>query len=460
MIFIPSLMFSLLASAAPTPPHLTVSPCRIGEHQQFEVVTCDIELKNNGDKPIKISKGEAALAWDSIQQDGVVPAHGATYLKATVALRDSTGFIKRSFRFATDEPGQPLRGASVHGFVASVLDQNLPAIDFGAVKLDGEMPTKSVELTSREAPGFRLLEVTSKPAFLDVSIDADGHTVRASVRKDAPWGLQHEKIKLKTNAPQQPEAWVSVDVNVIGDIAPGGNPFSFGLMRTNNKNEFLLRLTRESGKPFEAKNAKLEQVKGKVDIVPCIPASDACKMLRIVVGNDQPLGRLQGLVSVELPEFKRTLPIEVVGMLLSPDYKVHDFNEEMEKAGQAKSPASSAAIAPAEGKLDLKQAIQQTVSKDESVPPPGNGPLLRWSVANDASVYGYIIYRADAEAGPSLRVNKEIIRTVGEGGPSTASYQWRDNSATSGKTYWYSIGMVKGSGEKVPLSSAQKVVAK
>ncbi|MBA8888054.1 hypothetical protein FHW12_002278 [Dokdonella fugitiva] len=458
-----ALILSLLAAAAPAPApktHLDVSPCRIGEHQQFEIVSCDIQLKNDGDKPITISKGEAALPWDTIEQGTTVPAHGTAYLKATVELRDSVGFVKRSFRFHTSEPGPlAVRGASVHAFVSTVLDEIAPKIDFEAVKIDGAMPTKSISLSSREVADFRILAVTDKPAYIDARVGEDGRTVVATLRKDAPWGLQHEKIKLKINAPQQSQAWISVDVNVLGEVAPSGNPFSFGLMRTNAKNEFLLRLTSESGKDFNVGATRLEGVKGKVAAVPCVPAATGCRMLRITVANDQQVGRLQGNIQVELPDSERTLPIEVVGMLLPPDYVVHDFEKELEKSGQASSTAS-ATPSGTPGGLDLKQAIKQEVHKDESAPPPGNGPLLKWSVTNEGTVYAYVIYRADSETGPFVRVNKELIRAADDEGNAFGTYQYRDNSAVSGRTYWYQIGTVKGTGEKAPLSGAQKVVAK
>lgn len=460
MLSIHTLILSLLTSAAPNPQsHLVISPCRIGERQQFDVATCDIELRNDGSKPIKITKGEAALPWDKIGSAAVVPAHGTAYLKATVDLRDSVGFVKRSFRLTTDEPGiLAIRGASVHAFVSTILDQASPKIDFGAVKLSGAMPTEAITLTSREVADFRILEVTSKPSYMDARIDPDGQTVRVTLRKDVPWGLQHEKIKLRTNAPQQREVWISVDVNAIGEVAPSGNPFSFGLMRTNAKNEFLLRLTSDSAKAFKIGSARMEGIKGSVDVVPCVPPDTACKMLRITVANDQQVGRLQGSILVDLPDFKRTLPIETVGMLLTPDYQVHDFDKELQKSGQASSSATPANGTA--GGFDLKQAIKQEVHKDESAPPPGNGPLLKWSVANEGTVYAYIIYRADSETGPFVRVNKDLVRAADDEGNAFGAYQYRDNTAVSGRTYWYQIGTVKGSGEKSPLGGAQKVVAK
>lgn len=455
------LFLSLLAAASAGPQsHLVIEPCLAGERQQFESVSCEIALRNTGDAPIHVTKARAMFAWDSIEPQVTVPAKGAAYLKATIATRDAAGSSKHSFQLTTDEPGVlSQRGASVVAFVSTVLDQPTPSLDFGGVKVSTGPVSKEIALSSREVPDFRILAIESKPDYIDAAVGTDGKTVRATIRNDAPWGLIHDKIKLKINAPQQKEAWITVDANVIGEVAPNGNPFAFGLMRTNTKNEFLVRLTSELGKDFEIGSTKLEHFKGKVDVEPCRPAMAGCRMLRIVVSNDQQQGRLQGKVLVTLPGFKRTLPIDVVGMLLAPEVKVHDLNEEIEKAGE-KGGMSPAAASAQSNSLNLKQAISRTAANAETAPPPGTGPLLRWSVANDGSVYGYIIYRADDEHGSFLRVNKNLIRTSGEPSKQGVQYQWRDDSAVSGKTYWYQIGTVKNNGDKQLLSGAQKVVAK
>jgi hypothetical protein len=464
MLLLSSLAFTLLASASPAiKSNLTVALCDAGEHQQFETVTCDIELKNNGDKPVHVSDAHALSRLDSIEQAAVVPAHGSVYLHATVDISDSTGFTHRYFQFATDEPGAlASRNAEVQTFASTVLDNSSPLIDFGAVTLDELPSTKTITLTSREVGDFRILGISSKPSYIDASVAADGRSVNISLRKDAPWGIWHERVKLKINAPQQSEARIKVDANVLGDVVPDVNPVLLGLMRTNSRNEFLIRLTSRTSKNFNVGALTLKGIKGSTKVIPCKPASDGCKIVQLVIAKDQPQGRVNGVLSIELPDFKQTLPIELGGgLLLTPDVKIRDMNEE--KALQERGQLQSKVDSPTTQKsVDVKQAISQVIQKkaQEQAPPPGNGPLLRWSVAHQIGYYGYIIYRADLETGPSQRVNKDVIRISNDEGSDAGSYQWRDNSAESGKTYWYSIGIVKDDGEKVPLSSAQKVVAK
>lgn len=459
MFLTPAILSSvLMATGADAPKsQLIVAPCDVGQHWQFEKPSCDFQLTNTGDTPIRVSNIRGALAWDKGGEDTVVPPHGSVYARATVDLRDAVGQIKRTIRFETSEPGiLSERGTSVYAFVLSALDQASPVIEFGPVKGDGERSEVSVKLSSREVADFRIAKVLSKPDFLDVRLGEDGRTVSAKLGKDAPWGLLHEKIRVQTNVPWQPEAWVTVEANVIGTIAPSGNPYSFGLIRTDKENRFLIRLTSDNNKDFKIGKVMMEGVKGDVSVVACVPKKIGCRDLQIDISNQQVLGRLQGEVKVELPELKRVLPIQIVGMLLSPDVKVVDLNEEAEKAGKAQSPVEAA---PKESTLDLSQSLKQAVNKEALASPPGKGPLLRWSVENEKSVYGYVVYRADSDQGNAVRVSKDVIR-VHDQDANGVDYQWRDTTAVAGKKYWYSIDMIKGGGERLPLVEKKEVVAK
>lgn len=452
-------LFAAIAAANPEPPksNLTVSYCDAGEHYQFETVACPIELYNTGDKPIRVSKGEARFPWDSVDADVVVPPKGKAYANAKVDTRNDEGMTRRAFRFSTDEPGHPTRGSDVRIMILSVLDQPKPRLDYGAVRLEEKLPELSLQLSSREAKDFRILAVESAPEWVDAKVDDDGRTLRAKLRSNAPWGLiQHDHfIKLKTNAPQQQHAWVAVEANVLGDVVPNGNPVELGLMRNAGKHEFMVRLSSRSGKAFEVGKLEINGLSGKASKAPCAPAHPDCAMVKLDISNDQRLGKLEGRLNVELKDLGKTLPIDLVGFLVDSKTKIHDMDELVKQSGQQEQ--STAAVAG--NKLDLGKAIEGSVKKEEPAP-SGNGPLLRWSVANQTPIYGYIIYRAQNENGPFLRVNKEIIRTVGSGTDDSGSYQWRDNSAESGKTYWYQIGILNRTGDRQNLTGAQKVVAK
>lgn len=445
------------ASSPPPPPKLSISYCDAGEHYQFEKVECAIPLGNSGDARITVSKGEARFAWDGIDTGKVVvPPHGSAYIQARVDVRNSSGNTARPFRFMSDEGGvDGYRGSEVRFFAFSVLDDPTPMFKFGVVRLDEKLPSATATLSSREVKDFRIEKVLSKPDWLDVSIGKDGRTVTARVLPAAPWGpVNAEYVKLKINAPQQSQAWIGIEFNGLGKVAANSNPYALGLMRTGENHEALIRVASRNGKALKLGALHLDGIVGKVSAQPCIPAAADCQLIKLNVSDDQRQGRVQGVLRVELPDYKKELPIDLVGMLLSPDVKIHQMDELMAQSGAARSEA-----APAAKSVDIGAALQQSIKKEEA-PPPGTGPLLRWSAAHQVAVHGYAIYRADSEAGPFLRVNKNVIEKNEDGPDKAGAYQWRDTSAKLGQTYWYIIGIINRDGTKEDLSSARKVVAK
>jgi len=85
--------------------------------------------------------------------------------------------------------------------------------------------------------------------------------------------------------------------------------------------------------------------------------------------------------------------------------------------------------------------------------------LLKWSVVNESIIHGYQIFRATDEKGPFVLLNRATLPPKSRDNSGSA-YQWRDNDAESGKTYWYYIGIVYGDGHRQQLTGPQKVVAK
>ena len=85
--------------------------------------------------------------------------------------------------------------------------------------------------------------------------------------------------------------------------------------------------------------------------------------------------------------------------------------------------------------------------------------MLKWTVANGRLIHGCQIFRSDAEDGPFVLQNQATVRSKAEDDEPTP-YQYRDNAAASGKTYWYYIGIVYNDGHKQQLAGPQKVVAK
>lgn len=443
----------LLHGAQLTAAGLTTKNCDFGEAYSFNRVECQIDVGNESGKAIRIfdivptSPGDAAGVHELS-----VPAKSHAYLPVQIQLDNDVGFIRRRFRFHTDRADQQDGILIASGFVLSALDQASPEIDFDVVDLDKSLPEKSIELGSHDAPDFHVLKIIGKPNWTDVEVLPDQRTVRVHIRPDAAWGLHSELVKLAIDSPQQKQAWILVTADIHGDIVPATNPYDLGLVRSGSNNEFRIPLASRSGKSLKIGKVVLDKIVGRAAVTGCQPESAACRLIVVTLDKGQPLGSIKGNVWVELPEHKQNLQIALRALLVNADLKVKTLDPE-----QLNAQASQTISYTTE--MDLKATLTNAVRETSDTPPAGTGPLLKWAIANGRTIYGFQIFRADKEQGPFVLANASAIRSKAET-EDTESYQYRDNTAESGKTYWYYIGIVYNDGHKQKLTDPQKVVAK
>jgi hypothetical protein len=457
MIALAQLLFSAAVAASPpsAPTSLVTEDCEFGEAYAFNHAECQMELRNQGEKPIRVSEFKSNKPNDAMEPGELLLApHAHAYLKANLGIGNETGHVRHVFVFRSDEPGHENRVITARGYVMTVLDDR-PLLDFGVVDVTHESQTKNVELSSHDTAGFRIEKILSVPDWLEVKLASDGHGLAAKVRADAQWGFHVDQVKLSTNSQLQKEVWVGVQADIHGTVVPASNPLDMGLLRTGNRNEQKIRLTSTTGKDFTIGKVELEGLKGEAKPQLCVPPVAGCRMVQLTIADDQPLGSVKGKLWVDLPEFHQRLPIALWGMLVAKETQIEKV--EAAKLLEEKRKRDATSVAP-NYDVNLNTAIKSVVQAANEADPPGKGPLLKWSVANEQLVHGYQIFRADLDTGPFLLLNKSSIPARRDASGSV--YQWRDNSATSGKTYWYYIGILYNDGHKQQLTGPQKVVAK
>ena len=435
--------------------NLFVEGCQFADAYAHSDVGCEVSFSNNGDRAIKVFDFSGAVVPGTAEPaELVVPPHANGYLRIKLNVRNSAGASRYPFKFRTDEQGHDQGSVSVRGFVLSEFDDVKPTIDFGVVDSD-EPARRSMSPKSREEPGFRITKILDAPAWLEASVLADGRSLELATKRNAPWGLQNGFLKLAVDTKKQKELWVAVKADVHGEVIPSSNPIDMGLMRVGNRNEHMLRLNSQSGRNFSVQNIELDGFKGNAQAIPCKPAKSGCKMIRVRISDRQPTGAVSGKIWITVPEYKERFAVSTWGLLVPKDFKVHTLDAAAAEGG-ASSPSSSASTTPSLiGELNkLGQP-----SSAEAAPPSGTGPLLKWTVAQAVRVYGFQIFRSEAEGGQEVLVNPDVIHndTLGN---EAVTYQWRDTSAASGKTYWYSIRTVNNDGTMEQLVTPHKVLAK
>lgn len=451
---------ALLAAPSSSPVRLETPPCKFEERYQFQQAECQFEVHNRGERPVRIHDIKAATAAGTATPDTLTIAPGATgYIRYRLDVEDAVGRVVRFVTFKAEGEGDYSRRLIATGFVLSDLDDAMQIMDFGIVDPSTGSSPKTLSIGSHAASGFRVERILETPEWASATVLADGHSLQVAVKPDMPWGPKAGKIKVTLNTPHQKQAWISVSADVRGAIVADSNPHDIGAIRQGNDNEFIITLTHRDGKDFRLGELRVTGTPVKVDEQACTPAKAGCRQIRARLPKDMPLGPFSGFIEVEFPEYRRNLAVRFGGLLASKTAQIRNLNEEIEKrqaASSQMSPVSSATAA--EPKLDLSKIIKSSVDHAESPMASGTGPLLKWQVANEQQLYGYMIYRSDGESGPFVRVNPDTILVASDG--SGWKYQWRDNTATSGQTYWYYVATVNLDGKIQPLSGAQKVVAK
>jgi len=432
------------------------SPSAFVETYVARPVRQALTLQNDSDESVKLLGTKSANVFVDLvasePPDAVIPAHSTK----DILLTFSSGLILGAHRlpfdfFLLSDSGKQITARGfARVFIENVFDLDRPELDFGVVKAN--IPaTKLLQMSSSDVPGIRLSRVLEAPEFLGVKVINAGTELSATTRATAPWGIYDGFIKVQTTSEVQPEVWVHYKIDARGDVVPGQNPISFSPDNVGAEQEQSVRLIRVDGKPLKIQSTTVSGVPVATRVDECAPVAVDCKLLRVVLPADTVTGLIRGQVTLKFDDLKQDLPIQVTGFRLAKGQKPKSLTDNPGSGDNA----SPSARAP----LDIGKVIEHGSGSVAPAAPAGHGPLLKWSVSHEATVYGYAVYRGDADAGPFVRVSKETLRTSDDDDQGS-DYQWRDTSAEPGKTYWYYIAAIQNDGHKRKLSDPQMVVAK
>ncbi|MET0551545.1 MAG: hypothetical protein ABW221_00810 [Vicinamibacteria bacterium] len=94
-------------------------------------------------------------------------------------------------------------------------------------------------------------------------------------------------------------------------------------------------------------------------------------------------------------------------------------------------------------------------------PDPGRSNTLRWTTKGGATNFAYEVFRADSEAGPFTKVNREFISGhLMYRGQQVQRFSYTDTDIDPTRDYWYYVESVNLMNERVRLTPVQKAHAK
>lgn len=429
---------------------IVASGTEVGEVYGFSSVVANVSLTNAESKIVNLVRVVPRFADDKVVEfDSAKLRRGAqTKVRVSIEVGPASGRFAHYFDVYAEGMKEPVSSFAVRGFADWIVDPKSTRVDFGNIDLKRGID-RAFEIVLRPGAGLKLTNVVAKDPRFDVTVGADGKSLRLRSRNDAPLGVFDASILVATDHPDQKRVGFAVRGQVLGRIVPDSNPVDFGVLRIGDQSERLVRLSQVDGEPIHIGSLRKEGTTFDAELKDCIPANASCKLLRLHVPPQTNRGQVGGTVFLDLPDYGRELPIRFGVIVIGKETKILDLNEEMKAAADVTPPVTSI----------LQSSVKVPVPAREMPDPAGNGPLLKWQATHEFGVYGYEIFRATEEKGQYVRMNQTIVPVLDESGEVGSIYRWRDVTATPGKDYWYYIGIVNTDGRKNTLSTPQKVRA-
>ncbi|HET7063032.1 MAG TPA: hypothetical protein VFI49_02070 [Rudaea sp.] len=425
----------------------------LGEIYQFSGTDTEVGVINNSDHAITVKGIVDPSNRVKLKHAVVIEPRHVGQVPIEVNAINRLGLFHADGKLITTPPVTDPVIVGVNAFVNSILEDVRPVVDFGMVE-SGAAKTVIFRPVSEQPEQLRLVKVESVDKGFNATIVEDGKALSVTVEPNARWGTHFEFAKVKTDSTLQKELWVRLKANIQGAVVASADPVDFSVVRQGSGTEQTVLLEGKSPAGFEVESVQMEGAKFSYVIEAC-PQRVACASLKLKLDDAQPTGEIFGKAWVKFRREKNLLPINIRGLVLAKDQKIIEIPP-MQTSG---ADGDGSRIAKGNLTDEIKAATSEAASP-QPIAPVGTGPLLKWSVAYEAGVYGYIVYRSTEENGRFVRVNKSIVKATGSGSSASVDYQWRDNSAETGKTYWYRVGLIYNDGHKSEFTGPQKVVAK
>ena len=454
MFWFPFPIHSATATTIAPSPENAVSLSKdvdVGVVFPFAAIELQPELTNTGSRPVRIEK--IVPRWEGTEAKidfvpATVPPGGTYHLGLIIQNEERVGRFSHIFLLFDGNSDEPVGKIAVRGFTDWIVDPKSLILDVGVVS-DGKSIERIVRPQVRPGELVRFKKVSKEGTGLEVAIVEDGRALRVKSFPRKTWGPFEALILVDTDNPIQNRVGIRVKGEVRGAIVPSMNVVEFGVVRVGEPSEKAIRLEDAKKKKINIAKIDVEGAAARVKTEDCIPNVDWCRVIKLRLDEKQMVRAPHGVISIHFPDYEAVLPIPFGAAIIGKDTVVRDLAQEIEA-----SRSSSAALSSV-----LKSSVASSAPLEMAVP-GGEGPLLKWEMTNESTIFGYEVYRSIKAEGPFARVNSEIIPRLSDDSAISSVYRWRDSDVKSGTDYWYYIGVVYQNGRKESLSSAQKIKAK
>jgi Protein of unknown function (DUF1573) len=408
-----------------------------------------VKVSNNTDKPVAVRGVEAIFSRDKVKYPASIgPGETAVFeIEANLAL--DSGVFRRTYHIFTDRDEKLDTQIVLSGYAWSFINTPQREFDLGTVDLLEPLKTLRWEIPQQTESKLAVTEVLSSPDFIDARIVDDGKAVAITPKAGIPLGaiVTRLVVRLKDVDGAVTDTKIELRGNALGQVAPNANLVTFGLFQGDKAQETRIVLTDRKQQPLRIQRVEASAGISKAVARECVKPDKACREIDVSVAPGGKTGMFNEDVKVYLEGGGQPVKVLVTGMRVKPGTQVVDLKDGKKDQKEPEGGASAAVSNQPLIAQMRKAAAPDPVLEAE----PGTGPLLKWQVEDERQAYGYVIFRADAESGPFLRVSRPIIKRISEESQG-ASYQWRDRATKAGSTYWYYIATVYTDGHRERLS--------
>lgn len=199
-----------------------------GDVVKGEVVECDFEIKNLGDKDLTIVDARPSCGCTITNFDKTIKPGQSGKLHAKLDTRDFVGPIVKAITIESNDAETPYMKVLLKADIKTIVNV-LPKHSIRFTKLERETITKVVTIVT-ETPGrdFEIKNVTTDKPFITTKIipvpekDKDPlypnrqYQLQVTISPEAPVGTVHSEIKVTTNEPKVPK----VTIRALGLVRP------------------------------------------------------------------------------------------------------------------------------------------------------------------------------------------------------------------------------------------------
>ena len=439
---------------------LTAKPIDLGEIAASSDVLVSIPVTNTGSSAVTVTEIRPVGSHDRATIASKTIAPGATAnVEAHLYLALDNGGFRRQLAVFTDQDKSADLELVISGYAWAPFTDPLPSLDIGAV--DFMQPLKPVrwELPKNTESKLKIVGTPLGLEHFDVRILDDGRVLELTPKASMPRSpiTGRAVVRVADVDGTLYDVSVLMSGNAFDRIAPNSDTLNLGLFEMDKAPQGqIVVITDRTGKPLEITKIERSDSVSAARIRECVKKDKACKMIQFDMAKQGRTGNVFESLTIHAKGQESPIIVRLSGLRIAPGTKIMDLQKPADAKDSGRESATVSNVPLIE---QMRKASEPPAPPAVHEAEPGDGPLLKWQVETEKQAYGYVVFRAEAENGPFLRVSRPMIKRVSPDSTG-ASYAWRDNTAQAGKTYWYFVTTVYADGHRSRLSPViKKIVA-